>query len=153
MRANRGADTLDPRQFRHLPTSIETLRIDSPELLALLAMKPGDPDVRFHSVIGALRPGPIASTTDGVVAYRSTHFEGAESERVVRSDHGVQKAPEAILEVRRILLEHVRPAPQAASAPGRPRRPLTGPTHLSKDAGNRSERVGPAPTGRRFKVQ
>ena len=69
-------------------------------------MKPGDAGVKFHSVIGALRPGPIAETTDGVVSYRSSHLEGVESERVVRSDHGVQKAPEAILEVRRILLEH-----------------------------------------------
>jgi len=116
VRANRGTDTLDPRQFRHLPTSIETLRVDSPELMALLAMKPGDAGVKFHSIIGALRPGPIASTTDGVVSYRSTHIDGAESERVVRSDHGVQKAPEAILEVRRLLLDHLRPAPaQAAS--------------------------------------
>ncbi len=114
-------DTLDRRQFRHLPTSIETLRIDSSELTAFLAMKPGDAGVKFHSIIGALRPGPIAETTDGVVSYRSSHLEGVESERVVRSDHGVQKAPEAILEVRRILLEHVGLSAARAATPA-PRR-------------------------------
>jgi len=101
-------DTFDARQFRRVPTSIETLDPDSPFLAALLAMTP-NPEALFNSVIGALRPGPVAGTTDGVVPYRSAHvdFPGVESELVVRSDHGVQKAPEAIKEVRRILLRHV----------------------------------------------
>ncbi len=97
---------LDPRQFRRMPTSIETLEVDAPVLLALLKMTPR-PGVTFHSIIGANRPGPLATTTDGVVSYRSSHLDGVESERVVRSDHGVQKDPEAILEVRRILLKHL----------------------------------------------
>ncbi|HEV3167236.1 MAG TPA: hypothetical protein VGZ22_24720 [Isosphaeraceae bacterium] len=97
-------EAFDRRQFRRLPTSIDTLEPDSPYLLALLAMTP-NPHVVFHSIIGNLRPGP--STTDGVVPYRSSHLEGVASERVVRSDHGVQKDPEAILEVRRILIEHL----------------------------------------------
>lgn len=100
------AGELDPRQFGRLPTSIETLEPDSPVLLALLRMKPR-PGVIFHSIIGANRPGPLATTTDGVVPYRSSHFESARSELVVRSDHGVQENPEAIREVRRILLEHL----------------------------------------------
>ena len=125
VRANRDEGNLDPRRFRHLPTSIETLRTDSPELKALRAMKPGDPGVRFHSIIGAVRPGPIESTTDGVVAYPSSHFEGVASELVVRGDHGVQRTPEAIREVRRLLLEHLQqqaaPA-RTAVAPAVPRR-------------------------------
>jgi pimeloyl-ACP methyl ester carboxylesterase len=101
-------DAFDRRQFRRLPTSIDTLEPDSPYLLALLAMSPG-PNVIYHSIIGAIRPGPPANSTDGVVAYRSSHLDGAVSavsERLVRSDHGVQKDPAAILEVRRILIEH-----------------------------------------------
>jgi pimeloyl-ACP methyl ester carboxylesterase len=97
---------LDPRQFRRLPTSIETLEPDSPVLLALLRMEPR-PGVQFHSIIGSNRPGRLDSTTDGVVTYRSSHLDGVASELVVRSDHSVQKDPEAILEVRRILLEHL----------------------------------------------
>ncbi len=104
VKQNPGA--FDRRHFRRLPTSVETLETNGEMLLALLAMKPG-PGVAFHSIIGSLRPVPLKNTTDGVVPYSSSHFEGAASEVVVRSDHGVQANPLAILEVRRILLEHV----------------------------------------------
>ncbi len=73
-------------------------------------MAPG-PNVTFHSIIGVLHPGPVASSSDGVVSYQSAHIDGCESERRVRSDHGVQKDSEAILEVRRILLKHSQEAP------------------------------------------
>jgi hypothetical protein len=43
---------------------------------------------------------------DGVVEYKSAHIEGVESELVVRSHHSVQGHPDAIEEVRRILLLH-----------------------------------------------
>jgi pimeloyl-ACP methyl ester carboxylesterase len=107
-------DTFDRRRFRRLPTSIDTLETDSPILLALLAMTPGE-GVIFHSIIGSLRPGPIASTTDGVVSYRSSHLDGVASEKVVRSDHGVQKNPLAIREVQRILHEHLKNLAPAAT--------------------------------------
>jgi hypothetical protein len=53
-----------------------------------------------------------------VVPYRSAHLDGVESEKVVRSDHGVQKDGEAIREVVRILHRHVGVSVEAA----RPRR-------------------------------
>ncbi len=112
-------DDLDPRMFRRLPTSIETLEPDSAVLLALLRMEPR-PGVRFQSIIGANRPGPLATTTDGIVSYRSSHLDGVASELVVRSGHGVQQDPEAILEVQRILLDHVAAAPSATPAPATP---------------------------------
>jgi pimeloyl-ACP methyl ester carboxylesterase len=127
-------DAFDLRQFRRFPTSIETLGTDSAELKALLAMKPGD-NVKFHSIIGALRPGPVESSTDGVVPYRSSHLDGVE-EVIVRSDHGVQNAPEAILEVHRILYEHVGASAARTRQANEPR-----------DA--RSPRVAPEPTVRR----
>ncbi len=99
-------DAFDPRRFRRMPTSIETLDPESDILKALLAMPPG-PGVVFHSIIGSLRPGGVAGSTDGVVPYRSSHLDGVASERIVRSDHGVQKDPEAILEVQRILYQHL----------------------------------------------
>lgn len=111
-----------PRRFRRLPSSIETLSPDSPMLESLLAMRPG-PGVVFHSIIGSQRPEGVANTSDGVVPYRSAHLEGVASERIVRSDHGVQKDPEAIREVQRILLLHAgaistgpRPIQPAAEA-------------------------------------
>jgi hypothetical protein len=99
-------DAFDRRRFRRLPTSIETLEPNSPILMAILAMQPG-PGVAMHSIIGSLRPGPRDQTTDGVVPYQSAHLKEALSEKVVRSDHGVQKDGEAIQEVRRILREHI----------------------------------------------
>ena len=95
-----------PRRFRRLPTSIDTLDTDSPYLKALLTMTPG-PGVEYHSIIGRVRPEGAENTTDGVVAYRSSHLDGVKSEKVVQSDHSVQNSPYAIMEVHRILLEHV----------------------------------------------
>jgi hypothetical protein len=108
-------DAFDSRRFRRLPSSIETLEPNSPILTALLNMQPPPPPhaIKFHSIIGSLRPSGVDKTTDGVVAYRSAHLDGVVSEKVVRSDHGVQKDPEAIREVRRILREHVGLAPTA----------------------------------------
>jgi pimeloyl-ACP methyl ester carboxylesterase len=104
-----------PARFAKLPTSIETLEPDSPILQALLRMK-ANPETRFDSIIGSLRPDNVESTTDGVVPYRSAHLDGVD-ETIVRSDHGVQRDPEAIQAVRRILKEHLRsgePMVQAA---------------------------------------
>ncbi|MGO9601483.1 MAG: esterase/lipase family protein [Isosphaeraceae bacterium] len=99
-------DAFDRRRFRRFPTSIETLDPSSPILKALLAMKPG-PEVAFHSIIGSLRPSGVEETTDGVVPFQSAHLDGALTEKVVRSDHGVQKDGEAIQEVRAILRMHI----------------------------------------------
>lgn len=114
-----------PRQFRHLPTSIDTLWPDSEVLLALLKMPPGK-DVQFHSIIGSLRPSGVNHTTDGVVPYRSSHLDGVASEYVVRSNHSVQQNHDAIREVRRILLEHLDAAePRAPDRIASPTNALT----------------------------
>ena len=109
-------DAFDRKRFRRLPNSIETLSTNNPVLTALMEMKSG-PDVTFHSIIGANRPGPPADSTDGVVAYRSSHLDGVASEKLVRSDHSVQKSPEAIQEVRRVLIEHLVKLRPAAGTP------------------------------------
>ena len=118
-------DAFDSRRFRRFPTSIETLDTDSPILEALRSMQaPAPPKaVKFHSIIGSLRPTGVDKTTDGVVPYRSAHIDDRDGirpcvvdERVVRSDHGVQKDPEAIREVRDILRLHVGLPPVAAAA-------------------------------------
>ena len=107
-------NAFDSRQFRRFPTSIETLDTNSDMLLALLKMKPSQ-GVLYHSIIGSYRPTGKSQSTDTVVPYTSSHLDVAISEKVVRSDHGVQKSPEAIIEVRRILREHLG---TAQSGPG-----------------------------------
>ena len=44
---------------------------------------------------------------DGIVPYRSSHLEGASSEKIIRGDHYVQMTTSAINEMRRILLLHL----------------------------------------------
>ena len=39
--------------------------------------------------------------------YESAHIEGVASEKIVRSTHSTQSTPTTILEVRRILYEHL----------------------------------------------
>ena len=51
---------------------------------------------------------PVSGKTDGFVAYESARLDGVASEKIVRSSHSTQGEPDTILEVRRILREHVR---------------------------------------------
>jgi pimeloyl-ACP methyl ester carboxylesterase len=118
------ADEADPSgdaAKRRVPTSVDLLDPKSPAL-ALLAGRPRPEGVRYHSVIGTLpKSEPMlerlledtSEPGDGVVPYRSAHVENAESELVVPADHfHVHHHPLAILEVRRILLEHAQAAPE-----------------------------------------
>jgi hypothetical protein len=59
--------------------------------------------VPFHNIIGQHHPGPIETSSDGVVPYASAHLDGAASDLVVRSGHSVCENPEAQGEVIRIL--------------------------------------------------
>jgi pimeloyl-ACP methyl ester carboxylesterase len=109
-----------------LPTSVDLLAPGAPTL-RLLAAQPRPAGVHFHSIIG-LAPsdslfldvapllGMSTDCTDGVVPYRSAHLEEVDSELVVQADHThVHQHPLAVLEVRRILLEHLRVAQEEGS--------------------------------------
>jgi hypothetical protein len=62
--------------------------------------------------------GFLAKNSDGVVAFDSAHLDKVSSEIVVSADHStVQRHPLTVLEVRRVLLEHlhsIQPANAAA---------------------------------------
>ena len=45
--------------------------------------------------------------TDDVVPYKSAHLEGAISEKILKGGHSIQETPEAVLELRRILRQHL----------------------------------------------
>ena len=65
--------------------------------------------VRYHSIIGNHTPNlEVLLSSDGVVPYASSHLPGAESELVVPSWHSVQETPQAIVEIRRVLHEHLK---------------------------------------------
>lgn len=79
--------------------------------LRALADIPVAPGVAANSVIAVRGSGPVEAGEDGVVAYRSAHLDGVESELVIRSGHSLQDQPETVEEVRRILLLHARAVP------------------------------------------
>jgi pimeloyl-ACP methyl ester carboxylesterase len=70
---------------------------------ALIALANLPLEVPFNSIIGQHSGGPVATGSDGVVPYASSHLAGAESELVVRSGHDSYKSPAAVAEIRRIL--------------------------------------------------
>jgi hypothetical protein len=92
------------RVLKRMPTSLDEMSPTDPFIGTLAAM-PIVPGVRVNSIVAVKGNGPHQDGDDGVVQYRSAHLDGVESQLVVRSEHSVQGNPEAIEEIRRILLE------------------------------------------------
>lgn len=81
---------------------------DQDPFVRLAADLPISDKVSFHSIMGNDTPNlSLQLSSDGVVPYSSSHLDGAQSEKVIKSWHSVQETPEAIVEVRRILHEHL----------------------------------------------
>jgi pimeloyl-ACP methyl ester carboxylesterase len=121
--ANENPDLAPLLKKRPLPTSVDLLAPGAPAL-QLIAARPLPPVVHYHSIIGVLSPNEEKVETwvfgehepgDGVVPYKSAHLEGTDSELIVDADHfHVHHHPRAILELRRILLEHLQESERSA---------------------------------------
>jgi len=90
------------------PTSVDNMRPGN-RFIETLAEIPVVPGVPSHSIIAVRGDGPPEEGDDGVVEYQSAHLDDTESELVVRDGHSCQSNPHTIEEVRRILLEHLKP--------------------------------------------
>ena len=78
------------------------------EFIVHAAKLPISPDVPYHTIVGRDDPEePLNESSDGIVPYASSHLDGAVSEKVITSGHSVQETPEAILEIRRIMHQHL----------------------------------------------
>jgi triacylglycerol esterase/lipase EstA (alpha/beta hydrolase family) len=99
-------DSVTAIQLNHIPTSIDGLSPNNP-VLKTVSETPIAKGVTYHSIIGNTEAGDTPGGSDGVVPYESAHLEGAYSEKIVHSGHSAHNHPLAILEVRRILLEHL----------------------------------------------
>ena len=89
-------------------TSMDSLTKKSGVLRLIRETRVPD-EVKHHNIVGIKRGSSQSNWTDGVVAYRSAHCEDASSEKIVRASHSeVHRHPDAVAEVRRILLEHLR---------------------------------------------
>jgi hypothetical protein len=85
------------------PTSLFSLAPNP--LLSSLAALPIK--VPFHSIIGNRGIDKGVYSSDGVVAYRSSHLEGAESERILPAGHDLLSNPVTVAEIKRILEENL----------------------------------------------
>jgi hypothetical protein len=101
-----GPDVISPELRGRAINAITNLRTDSAVLAALNRM-PIQPGVRYHSIIPLIAG---KADTDGVVEYRSSHLEGAASERIVAGTHVSQQEPAVTRELERILYEHLAEA-------------------------------------------
>jgi pimeloyl-ACP methyl ester carboxylesterase len=95
-----------------LPNSVELLDPQN-RFLTTVDGIPAKAGIPFHSLIGDRGRGgsldrtrPVSS--DGIVPYWSSHFEGAKSERIIPSGHWSHLHPLGMSEIKRILLEHIR---------------------------------------------
>jgi triacylglycerol esterase/lipase EstA (alpha/beta hydrolase family) len=95
----------DDNVFR-LKTGVDNLAPDD-IILGKLNTFPMEP-VPYHSIIGRESGPTVPGGTDGVVPYWSSHLDGAQSELIVTSGHGVQQTQAGICEIRRILLHHLK---------------------------------------------
>jgi len=98
--------------IKHPPTGINGLSPRSPVLRGLDTLNIGAP---YHSIIGDRGRGDTSNSSDGVVAYWSSHLAGAQSELIVPGSHGSFALPQTVSELKRILRFHL----SLASAPHR----------------------------------
>ena len=94
--------TGDPNR---LPNSVIGLSPTNPTLKVLDTRPIAVP---HHSIIGDRGKGDGPKSSDGVVAYWSSHLRGVKSECIVPGPHGSCELPETILELRRLLLLHLK---------------------------------------------
>lgn len=113
-------------QLRHGgPTSIRALSPEDPLLTSFAHLEP-PATVPYHSIIGNQSGDPTAPDSDGIVTYASAHLADAASEAVVSGSHSLYQDPDAIVEVKRILMQHLlqcrsgQPSPQVAGLAPRP---------------------------------
>lgn len=99
------------RSQGHLPNSLQLLDPDN-LLVSAVAELPVHRGIPYHSIIGDRGKGGSLDRTapfsnDGLVPYWSSHIAGAESERVIPAGHWTHLHPLGMVEIQRILREHL----------------------------------------------
>lgn len=87
---------------------------------SITSLAPGDPTLRVldtvpirtphHTILGDRGKGNSPHSSDGVVAYESSHLASARSQKVVPGPHSSVRLPETIEELKRILRLHLAEA-------------------------------------------
>ena len=103
-----GALAIVTGDAKRMPNSITGLAPSNP-LFKVLDARPIQPP--YHSIIGDRGKGDSPNSSDGVVAYWSSHLKGARSECIVAGPHGACELPGTLAEVHRILQLHLKENP------------------------------------------
>ncbi len=98
----------DDETLLELVDGVRCLRPDA-RVLATLNHLSLPRTTRFHSIAGKLPRARVEG--DGVVGLGSARLDGVPSEFLLPAGHASHKDPRAILEIRRILREHLRALP------------------------------------------
>ena len=93
--------------LKRMPTGINGLSPRNPVLQGLDTLSIRAP---YHSIIGDRGRSDTPNSSDGVVAYWSSHLTGAQSELIVPGPHGSFALPQTISELKRILRLHLAAA-------------------------------------------
>jgi pimeloyl-ACP methyl ester carboxylesterase len=89
---------------KRLPNSVWGLKPSNP---AFPVLNGAPITVPYHSIIGDRGKDHCPSCSDGVVAYWSSHLDGAQSELIVPGPHGSCELAQTIAELDRILRLHL----------------------------------------------
>jgi hypothetical protein len=103
-------DLFPEKSLLRITNSIDALSPKAP-IFPVLVSSPRPPWVTYHNIVGMVPRqglwGKLAGG-DGVVSYESAHMDDVASELIVPAEHTTVHAhPLAVLEVRRILLQHL----------------------------------------------
>ena len=96
--------TPDPAalHLKRFPNSVDTLAPNSRFVMAINQI-PITRAVAYHSIVGDRGRGDSPNSSDGVVAYWSSHLDGAKSEFIAPCNHSSPLNPQAMAEVHRLL--------------------------------------------------
>jgi hypothetical protein len=98
-------------KLKRIPNSVDTLAPTNRFVIAINTI-PITPGIPYHTIMGDRGKGDAPNSSDGIVPYWSSHMQDAKSELIVPSGHSAHQNPEAIQEVRRILVLNLRHIPQ-----------------------------------------
>jgi len=97
----------DDLKLKRMPNSVDTLAPNNRFVKAINTI-PITSGIPYHTIMGDRGKGDAPNSSDGVVPYWSSHMAGAKSELIVPSAHSAHQNPQAIDEVRRILMLNAR---------------------------------------------
>ena len=94
-------------QLKNFPNSVDTLAPNNRFVMAINQI-PIAPGILYNTILGDRGKGNSPNSSDGVVAYWSSHIDGARSEFIAPCGHGSPLNQQAITEVHRILKQSAR---------------------------------------------